>query len=153
MERCRSCFGMKAILSIFLLISLNSVVNACPNFSGRYMDKENVRIEITQNKCSEITFYSSDKKTSLQLDGVSRTHETGDKQKSSISGKLSQKELILEQVIYNKQNNSKSFIYKMILTYSFRDSETLIEDTKLYNQANKLIDYKTMTLLKIKSAN
>ncbi len=115
------------------------------------MDEENVRIEITQNKCSEITFNSTKNKTSLQLDGVSRTHETGDTQESSISGKLSQKELTLEQVIYGKQNNSKGFIYKMILTYSFKDSETLIEDTKLYNQANKLIDYKTMTLLKIKT--
>ncbi len=144
---------MKTLLSTFFLFSLNLVANACPNFSGRYMDEENVRIEITQNKCSKITFNSTEKKTSLQLDGVSRTHETGDKQESSISGKLSQKELILEQVIYNKQNNSNGFIYRMIITYSFKNSETLIEDTKLYNQANKLIDYKTMTLLKIKIAN
>ncbi len=144
---------MKIIIASVTLFALNSLATACPNLSGHYLDEENVRIEITQNKCLEISFNSNEKKTTILLDGKSRKHETGDKQESSISGKISQKDLVLEQVIYDKKNRPGSFIYKMILTYSFKDSETLIEDTKLYNQANKLIDYKQMTLLKIKSAN
>ena len=125
----------------------------CVDFSGRYRDNEHTLIEIKQNKCSHIQFISNDKKTDIILDSVSRSHEKSGEKTSFISAKLTQQQLILEQMIYGTKITPADYIYKTILTYYFKNETTLIEDTKLYNQINKLIDYKTMELLKIKSAN
>lgn len=145
---------MKIALFIFLLMSSFSfAASTCANFAGKYRDEENIQIEIQQVACQTVRFISVDKTTEIILDGKSRQHETGDKQISYVSATINQTELNLEQIIQNKAPVSTGYLYKMILNYKFKDSETLIEDSKLYNQAGKLIDYKTISLFKIRTAN
>lgn len=116
------------------------------------MDEENVRLEIQQTKCSHIRFQSNGKTSDLSLDGVSRLNETGQNQVAFVKAEVDFKKLTLEQNIANKIDKNR-IIYRITLTYSFKDPETLIEDTRLFNSAGKQIDYKTITLLKIKSSN
>ncbi len=138
---------------IFTLALQPALAAICPDLSGRYMDEENARIQIKQTACNQVVFISTSKESTIPLDGKLRLNETGQNQISYVSGTFNQDQIILEQIIKEKSVIGSEFIYRMILTYKFQDAETLLEETKLYNQTNKLIDYKTMTLLKIKSSN
>lgn len=140
-------------LFIFTLALNPALAAVCPDLSGRYMDIDGARIQIKQTGCAQVVFISPEKESTIPLDGKLRLNETGRNQISYVSGSFNQNQIILEQIIKDKSVIGSEFIYRMILTYKFQDSETLMEETKLYNQVNKLIDYKTMTLLKIKSSN
>lgn len=143
---------IKTFALVFLALHPALAVT-CPDLTGRYMDEENSRLQIKQNGCHQITFISPDSESHIILDGKLRLNETGLKQISYVSGHFTQDQLILEHIIQDKTSIETEYIYRMILTYKFQDAETLLEETKLYNQVNKMIDYKVLNLLKIKSSN
>ena len=138
---------MRLIFLIILILASRAFATLnCANFTGHYQDEEKSRIEIKQNACETISFISEEKISELILDGQSRLFEKGKTQNSYVAATINQTELNLEQLIRSNSAVPPEYLYKLVLKYKFKDPNTLIENTELYNQAGVLLDHKTLSL-------
>lgn len=138
---------MRLFFLVILVLASRAFATAnCANFTGHYQDEEKSRIEIKQNSCETISFISEEKTSELILDGQSRLYEKGKKQNSYVAATINQTELNLEQLIQSNSAASPAYLYRLVLQYKFKNPNTLIENTELYNRAGVLLDHKTLSL-------